>query len=667
VKKDVYDYFKSKKRIRTQLAPLFGERTSEIVAGPKKQPIDRREFLKNTAIAGMAGFVSETGILGGQAASVPPRGQESQSPSPAEVLTEGRSGSDFMVDAIKSLGFEYVCANPGSSFRALHESVINYGGNQAPELITCCHEESAVAMGHGYAKIEGKPLCVFAHGTVGLQHASMAIYNAFCDRVPVYIVIGNTMDAAKRAPGAEWDHSVQDAAVIVRDFVKWDDLPMSLPHFAESSMRAYKIATTPPMAPVLLVVDTELQENPVPEGAKLRVPKLTLPLPPQGDSGAVAEIARLLVGAENPVIVLDRTARTPYGLQLLVELAELLQAPVIDQAGRMNFPTRHPLAQTARSRALIADADVVLGLELSDFWGVLNSFRDQVQRTSHLNVKTGAKLISVTAGDLYNKSNYQDFQRYAEVDIAIAADAEATLPSLIEAIKQRLTADQKRVFKERGDSFAIARQKQLEQARADALYGWDASPISTARVSVELWEQIQKEDWSLVSRDRHFGGWPRRLWAMEKHYHYNGGQGGGGVGYNAPAAVGAALANRKHGRLTVNIQDDGDLMYAPGILWTAAHHRIPLLNVMHNNRAYHEEVMQVQRMANRHNRGVDRTRIGTAIEDPYIDFSKLAQSLGVYAEGPITNPNDLGPAIRRAIAVVRRGEPALLDVVTQPR
>src|SRR6202167_2956590 len=166
-----------------------------------------------------------------------------------------RSGSDFMVDVIKSLGIEYVCSVAGSSFRALHESVINYGGNSAPEFITCCHEESSVAMAHGYAKIEGKPVVVFAHGTVGLQHAAMAIYNAYCDRVPVYIIIGNTLDATKRRPGAEWDHSVQDAAAMVRDYVKWDDSPTSLQHFAESAVRAYKIAMTPPMAPVLLVAD----------------------------------------------------------------------------------------------------------------------------------------------------------------------------------------------------------------------------------------------------------------------------------------------------------------------------------------------------------------------------------------------------------------------------
>jgi len=633
--------------------------------------IDRRRFLQG-AVAGAATLAAQENTVfakpGGAGPETPfPPAAENTSAAGAEVLTTDRSGSDFMVDVIKSLGFEYVCANPGSSFRGLHESVINYGGNRDPEFITCCHEESSVAMAHGYSKIEGKPLLVFAHGTVGLQHASMAIYNAFCDRVPVCLMVGNTMDAAKRAPGAEWAHSVQDAAAIVRDFVKWDDIPLSLQLFAESAVRAYKIAMTPPMEPVLLVADSELQENPIPENAELRIPKLTVPAPPQGDSGAVAEAARLLVQAENPVIVADRAARSQAGMDRLVELAELLQAAVIDQGGRSNFPTRHPLNQSTRKYAVVAGADVILGLELTDFWGTVNSFRDQLDRTSHPIIKSDAKLISITAGDLYTKSNYQDFQRFTPVDVDIAADAEASVPALIEAIKKGMTADRKRVLQERGAKLAAAHREADEQARSDAAYAWDASPISTARVTAELWGAIKDEDWSLVSRDLHVSGWARRLWAFEKYYQFIGGSGGAGIGYGAPAAVGAALANRKHGRLSVNIQDDGDLLYAPAVLWTSAHHRIPLLSVMHNNRAYHEEVMQVQRMADRHNRGIDRANIGTKIDDPNIDFAKLAQSMGIYAEGPIADLGELGPAIRRAVAVVKRGEPALVDVVTQPR
>ena len=209
--------------------------------------------------------------------------------------------------------------------------------------------------------------------------------------------------------------------------------------------------------------------------------------------------------------------------------------------------------------------------------------------------------------------------------------------------------------------------KALEDTRVAASYGWDASPITTARVTAELGAQIKNEDWSLVSEALFFSNWPLRLWDVNKHYQYIGGKGGAGIGYGAPAALGAALANKKHGRLTVSIQTDGDLCYAPGILWTAAHHRIPLLSIMHNNRAYHQEIMGVQSLAARRNRGIDRAYIGTTITDPNIDFAKLAQGFGIHAEGPISDPKDLGPAIARAVNVVKRGEPALVDVVTQPR
>jgi len=637
---------------------------------PRKFSTSRRGFLKGAAVAGAAGMVrpmepaAEVRPIGGRPPLQNPRA-ESGIPAEVDILTTEHCGSDFMVDVLRSLDIDFVCSNPGSSFRALHESIVNYGGNQRPEFITCLHEESSVAMAHGYSKIEGKPLVVLAHGTVGLQHAAMAIYNAYCDRVPVYVVVGNTIDATMRRPGVEWLHSVQDAASIVRDFVKWDDTPISLAHFAESAARAYKIAMTPPMEPVLLVVDSELQERPLADKDRVRVQRMTRTAPPQGDSGAVAEAAKLLVGAQNPVIVADRAARTSAGMKSLMELAEALQAPVVDQGGRMNFPSRHPLNQSGRARGLIADADVILGLELTDFWGAVNAYRDQLERSSRPITKAGTKLVSITSGDLYMKSNYQDFERYPEVDIAMAADAEATLPAMVEAVKRLITADQRNRFQERRARLTAAHQTALEQSRVDATYGWDASPISTARLFAEVWAQIRNEDWSLVSSTQ--SNWPSRLWTIDKYHQFIGGSGGAGVGYGAPAAVGAALANRKYGRFTVNIQNDGDLMYAPGVLWTAAHHRIPMLSVMHNNRAYHQEVMHLQRMANRHNRGIERAAIGTTIEDPNIDYAKMAQSMGLFAEGPITNPNDLGPALRRAVAAVKRGEPALVDVVTQPR
>jgi thiamine pyrophosphate-dependent acetolactate synthase large subunit-like protein len=503
----------------------------------------------------------------------------------------------------------------------------------------------------------------------------MAIYNAWCDRVPVYVILGNHSDAALRR-SAEWYHGVQDAADMVRDYTKWDDTPRSLGHFAESAVRAYKVAMTPPMAPVVLVLDGHLQEGPIARDAGLHIPRLTIPVPPQGESGAVEETARMLVDAEYPVLVADRLARTPRGMTLLVELAETLQAAVIDRGSRLNFPTRHPLNQThlysngppPMNRVVIPQADVILGLEVMDFWSTVNVLRDQVHRSISRIAKSDAKLISITTGDLYIRSNYQDFRRMQEVDLAIAADGEATLPSLIEAVNRLTTRARRRAFEERGERLAAASRVADEESRKAASYGWDASPVSTARLCAELWAQIKDEDWSLVSSYySDGGGWPRRLWDFDKSYQWLGHAGGGGIGYGAPASVGGALANRKHGRFSVAIQTDGDLMYAPGVLWTAAHHRIPLLSVMNNNRAYHMEVMHVQRMCNARNRGIDRGEIGSQLTDPNIDYAKMVEGLGVYTEGPIDNPADLGPALRRAIEVVKRGEPALVDVVTQVR
>jgi len=633
----------------------------------RKSLVDRRKFLKGAAIGGVATFVASSGAASAQqlvarsapAPAIPPIPRPEADPSSAEVnvLTADRTGSDFMVDVIKSLGFEYVAANPGSSFRGLHESLVNYGGNKNPEFITCCHEESSVALAQGYSAVEGKPMLVLAHSTVGLQHASMGIYNAWAGRAPIYIILGNTVDAAERRPGVEWDHSAQDAAAMVRDYTKWDDVPASLPHFAESAVRAYRIAMTPPREPVVLVADSALQESPIAQNAAFHIPKLTLDAAPQGDSGSVAEAARLLVAADNPVVIAGHVVRSQESMQRFIEFAEALQIPVIDQGG--NLPSRHALNHSLGGRGLVANADVILGLDVEDLWGALHNYRDQLHRSYQPITRSNVKLITITTGDLYLKSNYQDFQRLQDVDLAMAADPEATLASLMEAVKRLTTDDRKRAFQYRGAKLAAASHKAAEQARVDASYAWDASPISIPRLSAEVWAAVKNEDWA--------GGIGGGEWNYEKYYQRTRLWSAAGVGFAAPSAVGAALAQRKYGRLYVHQQNDGDLMYAPGVLWTAAHHRIPMLWVMHNNRAYHQEVMHLQRMANRHQRGIENAGIGTTILDPNIDYAKLAQSMGWYAEGPISNPKDLGAALKRAVDVVKRGQPALLDTVTQPR
>jgi len=626
-----------------------------------KNDLDRRRFLKGAAAsaAALVGTASAEPRQTPVAATVElarPAGalaRETETvPASLDVLTEGRPGSDFMVDVIKSLDVDYICANPGSSFRGLQESVINYGGNSKPEWITCLHEEVSVAMADGYAQVEGKPIVAVAHGTVGLQHAAMAVYNAFCGRVPVYMIVGNTLDATARRPGIEWLHSVQDAAAMVREFIKWDDTPISLQHFAESAVRAYKIMMTPPSAPVLLVADSDLAETKIESESAIRIPKLTLSAPPQGDAGAVVEAAKLLVEAENPIIFASR-ARSQEGMDLMVRLAETLQAPL--QGG---LPSRHPFSQ----RGQLDKADVVLGLEVDDLWGTLNSVRDQLHRSFRSLVKPNTKIISIGTRDLYTKANYQDFQRYPEVDVSIAADVQATLPALIEACKRFITADRNRRFEERGKQLVENKARLIQRARTDATYGWDTTPITTARLQAEVWQVIKNKDWASA-------GGTGPLWNIDKHYRTIEGAGGGGLGHGPPAAIGAALAHRKHGRFVVKFQNDGDMMYTPSALWTAAHHRIPVLFVMRNNRAYHQELMHLQRMANRYQRGAtwDRTHIGVAIDDPNIDFAMMARSMGAYSEGPITDPKDLGGALRRAVERVEKGEVALVDVVTQPR
>jgi acetolactate synthase-1/2/3 large subunit len=633
----------------------------------KMKSLGRRGFLKNAA-AGAAGLAAGAPIAFAQQAAAP---QGAALDTRAEVTSNARPGSDFMVDVFKKLGIEYIAANPGSSFRGLQESFINYGGNKSPEWLTCCHEESSVAMAHGYAKIEGKPMMIMAHGTVGLQHASMAIYNAYADRVPVYVILGNILDINYRRGSADWYHSVQDAAAMVRDYVKWDDTPVTLSHFAESAVRAYKIATTPPQEPIVIVADGVLQEEPITE-KNLRIPKLVLSAPPQGDSAAVAEAAKLLVAAENPVIVAGRCARTPKSVDLLVELADLLQCRVQDQRLRMNFPSRHPLYAPPTAdpiTAKVGDADVVLALEPQDLWALTHTMTglNKFGMESRSIMKPGAKLINVSAIELNHKANYQDFGRYVEADLAITGDAEATLPELIEAVRKLITPDRKRAFEQRGAKIAETNRQTREHILEAAAVGFDASPVSTARLAAELWAQIKNEDWSLVSNDRYPSYWCTKLFDFKKHYQYIGAQGAAGIGYGAPAAVGAALANRKYGRLTVNIQPDGDLNYAPGVLWTAAHHRIPLLSIMHNNRGYHQERMYVQMVSNKQNRGIDRSYIGTSFTDPFINYANMAKTYGMYSEGPISDPKELGPAIKRGIERVKAGEPALIDVVTQPR
>ncbi len=649
------------------------------MAEPESAALHRRRFLKGVVIAGGATIAGPAAVQA-QAPEKPTgnaspptaaaRANERENPPEADRLTTEKTGSDFMVDVCKTLNLDYMAACPGSTFRGLQESFINYGQNKRPEWLTCMHEEVSVGMAHGYAKVAGKPMAAMVHGTVGTQHAAMAIYNAYCDRVPVIVFTGNAGALDERRPGVEWFHSVQDGAATVRDFIKWDDYPMSLQHFAESTVRGYALACAQPPGPVFITADTRLQEKPLDEREqrRLKIPRPGTPSQTAGDPNAVREAAKMLVAAEAPVIIADRYARSQQAMDNLVRLAELLQAPVIDNRSRMNMPNTHYLCQSERAGGLIAQADCILSLEPVDLYGQLNVMRDQLEHTVSPKARKGVKVISISTRDLLVHSNYQDFQRYVGADINITADAQTTLPFLIEAVQREISPGGKESIGMRGQKMREAYHGFAERARAEAALAWDARPISSARMYMELWEQIKKEDWALVSDSDFSSNWPHRLWPLEKHYRFMGGSGGHGVGYQPVAALGAALAHRDAGgRVVVSITGDGEFNMAPHTLWTAAHHGIPYLTIIQNNRAYHQEVMHVQRMANRHNRGLRNVPIGTTIDNPNIDYARIAQGYGAVGIGPVNDPNDLSEAFRKGIAAVKAGQPVLIDVVMQPR
>jgi acetolactate synthase-1/2/3 large subunit len=639
--------------------------------------VDRRGFLKGVAVAGGAGIAApQTAKAQAPAAApkaaVPSAAQQAKEndhpPHEVELTTE-KTGSDFMVDVCKTLDIDYMASCPGSTFRALQESFINYGKNKKPEWITCLHEEVSVGMAHGYAKVAGKPMAAMMHGTVGVQHGAMAIYNAYCDRVPILLFTASAGPVEDRRPGVEWMHSVQDGAVTVRDFTKWDDYPWSLQSFAESTVRAYSLATAQPPGPVLITADGKLQEAALSkdEEKKLFIPKLNRNTQAVADPSALKDAARMLLAAENPVILVDRYARSQGGMDALVKFAELLQIPVVDNRNRMNFPTQHYLYQSSRGGALVAQSDCILSLEPVDLFGQLNKVSDQIERTWRKTHRPNAKVICISTHDLLVRSNYQDFQRYSPADLYITADGETTIPYLHEAVAREI-GDRKSAIEERGNKMKAAWKNFSVRARDEAAIGWDSAPISGARVFAELWEVVKNEDWAFASPNNYAGNWQHRLWPMEKHHQYIGSSGGSGVGYEPVAALGAALAHKDAGgRLPIAIIGDGNFNMAPHVMWTAAHHKIPFLGIIHNNRAYHQEVMHLQRMANRHNRDVTTAHIGTTIDNPNIDYANLAKSYGAVGIGPITDPKDLAAAFQKGVAAVKAGEPALIDVVMQPR
>ncbi|ETX05033.1 MAG: hypothetical protein ETSY2_25335 [Candidatus Entotheonella gemina] len=589
--------------------------------------------------------------------------------APASISPERRPqfGSDVIVDLLHASGIEYAACNPGATFRGLHDSIVNYGNNRMPELIECCHEEISVAIAHGYAKATGNTMAALIHNIVGLQHASMAIFNAWCDRAPV-LTLGATgpMDTDLRRPWIDWIHTALVQGNLVRDFVKWDDQPHTVANVPESFLRALRIAQTDPQGPVYVCYDAGLQEEVL--AAPTALPDLQRyapPASPQAHPEALEHAAELLANADYPVIIADLMGRHPEAVDTLVQLAECLACPVIDRGGRFNFPNAHPLHFSDAADEVLPQADVVLALDVLDLFGALGSV-DKATRLFRPAIAPQTQVIHITMGDMFVRSWASDYERLPTVDLPITADTAVALPTLLTLCQECLPASAASQRASRADQLAQRHAALRQQWQQHAQQARHEHPIAVSTATAEIWEVIKNEDWVLVNNA--VGAWTRRLWQWDHPGCHLGSSGGAGLGYGLGAALGGVLGHRNSGKLCINLQADGDLLFTPSALWTAAHHRLPLLVVMFNNRSYYNSEEHALELARLRERPRARAGIGTRLDDPPVNFAQMTQAFGLYGEGPIETADAIRPALERALRVVKEeGRLALVDIVMQAR
>jgi acetolactate synthase-1/2/3 large subunit len=590
----------------------------------------------------------------------------------APVVEKPRAewGSDVIVDMLKAFEIEYIALNPGSSFRGLHDSLINYGGNHMPETILCPHEEIAVGVAHGYAKAKGKPMAAAVHNVVGLQHSSMAIYNAWSDRLPI-IVLGGTgpTDSAHRRPRIDWVHTAVVQGNLVRDFVKWDDQPASVEAIPESFIRAYRLATTDPMGPVYICYDTDVQEKKLSGETAIPPPlRYPAPLPIQAPEDGLAQSVRWLLEAKRPVIVADWVGRNEAGFKCLRELAELLAIPVFDQNGRFNFPCQHPLNLTDMEREALPQADLVLALDAPDFEGAVSRRVQEMGKRGIINLlPSSAKVINVALDDLLVRAWSQEFNRLRQADITMLADTSVYLPEVVRRLRDekgtlaKIAAE----IEQRRNEWAKIHQQRDQARDAKTKTNWDNKPIALSRLFSELNTVLKNEDWVYTNSTRY--GAENLYLAAVKFNQMLGKFKGGGLGYGLPASLGAALALKETGKICVDFQPDGDFLFTLSGLWTASHYRLPLLIVVFSNRSYYNDEEHQERMAQLRGRPVENKIYGIRLQEPEVDFATTARSFGIWSTGPVTEPGELAKVLREALRVVKDGKPALVDVVCEMR
>jgi thiamine pyrophosphate-dependent acetolactate synthase large subunit-like protein len=563
-------------------------------------------------------------------------------PTPAGANAPG-FGSDVVAETLSALEIPYIAVTPGASYRGLHDSIVNYLGNSTPQMLLCVHEESAVAIAHGYAKVTGKAIAAAVHSNVGLQHATMAMFNAWCDRMPV-LVLGATgpVDAVKRRPWIDWIHTSRDQGALIRGYTKWDDQPASAGAAREALLRGTWIANTVPMGPVYINLDAEMQEAKLAEQLPpINAARYMPPIETAAPADLVQKAAAMLKSAKQVVILAGRASRSEEAWNARVALAEALNASVVtDLKIGASFPTDHPLHAgaprdvTPDSVPAIRNADVILSLDWVDLAGALRS----------VGPSPAAKIIQISLDYRIHSAWSMDYQALPPVDLFLSADPDLVVPELVKAI---------------GPS---SRPRVAPSPRAPAS---DQEPAGFTNeiIAYTLRKVLRERPTSLTHLPI---SWEDRWWTFQHPLDFLGSDGGGGVGGGPGISVGAALALKNSGRLPIAVCGDGDFLMGVTAVWTAVHYKIPLLFVIANNRSFYNDELHQERMARMRARPVENKWIGQRMADPEIDLAAMGRAQGAVGFGPITKPADLADALEKAIAAVDAGGVAIVDVRVEP-
>ena len=562
-----------------------------------------------------------------------------ESPVPVSAQNEVW-GSDAIAAMLRALEIPYLALNPGASYRGLHDSIVNYLGNERPQMLLCLHEEAAVAIAHGYAKASGRMMGVVLHSNVGLMHGSMAIFNAWCDRVPI-LVLGATgpWDAARRRPWIDWIHTSSDQGALVRDYTKWDNQPASVAAAYEALMRAVQIADTAPRGPTYVNLDAALQEAkigalpPLPDVSRFKPPESPLPR-----DDLVQKAAQLLSGAKSPAILAGRVGRGEAAWKARIALAEKLQARVFtDIKTPAAFPTDHPLhaepPATFPGGKLLKESDVILALDWVDTAGTL--------KATWGDAPVGAKVIRVSLDAHIHRGWSMDYQGLPPGDVYLMCEPDAAVPLLLDAVKARPAA--------------VARSRETSAEKDEAL-----SIRALARAFNELTEGME------VCLSKLPLGWNGAYRHFRHPLDYLGADGGGGVGAGPGLTVGAALALKGSGRMVAGIMGDGDYLMGVTALWTAAHYKLPCLMLVANNRSFYNDELHQERVARERGRPVENKWIGQRIDEPDIDLAAMARAQGAVGIGPVRDLSDLKSSLQEAIKQVRAGALCVVDVRVVP-